>query len=52
MTMTPVKRALKSGVVTGKVPAVAGVIFFPARVASNGQHRDDHHKAAEEHRDC
>ena len=32
MTMTLMSRTVKSGVVTGKVPAEAGTIFLPARL--------------------
>ena len=39
MTMTPVSSTVNSGVVTGKVPAEAGTIFF-REVAGDGEHRN------------
>ena len=49
--MTPTSRPTKSGVVTGKVPAVRGDCLLLGQEAGQRQHRDDHREAAEQHRE-
>ena len=49
--MTPISSTTKSGVVTGKVPAVAGAILRSDEEAGERHHRDDHGEAADQHRE-
>ena len=45
-------RMVNSGVVTGKVPAVSGAIFLPARLPAMASIGIDHEEAADEHADA
>ena len=45
-------RTVKSGVVTGKVPGDGGDELLRGEIAGDGEHRDDHEEAADEHGDA